>query len=97
MKTTNILYWVFTIIFAALMIFSSVDNVAVGKDSVALISTMLPFPESMIPFLGVAKILGVTVTAEGIERPGQLEWLRARGCNEVQGFLLAEPRTPAEP
>ena len=46
--------------------------------------------------LSLAKSLSVTVTAEGIERPGQLEWLRARGCNEVQGFLLSEPLTPAE-
>ena len=46
--------------------------------------------------LSLAKSLGVTVTAEGIERPGQLEWLRARGCNEAQGFMLSEPLTPAE-
>jgi diguanylate cyclase (GGDEF)-like protein len=46
--------------------------------------------------LSLAKSLGVTVTAEGIERPGQLEWLRERGCNEVQGFLLSEPLAPAE-
>ena len=38
--------------------------------------------------LSLAAGLGVTVTAEGVERPGQLEWLRARGCHEVQGFLL---------
>ncbi len=46
--------------------------------------------------LSLAKGLSLTVTAEGIERPGQLEWLRARGCNEVQGYLLSEPLTPAE-
>jgi diguanylate cyclase (GGDEF)-like protein len=46
--------------------------------------------------LSLAKSLSVTVTAEGIERPGQLEWLRTRGCHEVQGFLLSEPLTPAE-
>jgi len=46
--------------------------------------------------LSLAKSLGVTVTAEGIERPDQLEWLRLRGCHEVQGFLLSEPLTPAE-
>ena len=45
--------------------------------------------------LSLAKSLNLTVTAEGIERPGQLEWLRARGCNEVQGFLLSEPLTAA--
>ncbi len=46
--------------------------------------------------LSLAKSLGLTVTAEGIERPGQLEWLRERGCNEVQGYLLSEPLTAAE-
>jgi EAL domain-containing protein (putative c-di-GMP-specific phosphodiesterase class I) len=33
----------------------------------------------------------VTITAEGIERSAQLEWLRKRGCHEVQGFLLSRP------
>jgi diguanylate cyclase (GGDEF)-like protein len=46
--------------------------------------------------LSLAKSLSLTVTAEGIERPAQLEWLRARGCNEVQGYLLSEPLTAAE-
>jgi EAL domain-containing protein (putative c-di-GMP-specific phosphodiesterase class I) len=46
--------------------------------------------------LSLAKSLNLTVTAEGIERPGQLEWLRARGCNEVQGYLLSEPLGVAE-
>jgi diguanylate cyclase (GGDEF)-like protein len=41
--------------------------------------------------LSLGRSLGVTVTAEGIERNGQLEWLRARGCDEVQGFLLSRP------
>jgi len=46
--------------------------------------------------LSLAKTLGLVVTAEGIERPSQLEWLRARGCDEAQGFLLARPLTAAE-
>jgi len=41
--------------------------------------------------LSLGKSLDLIVTAEGIERTGQLEWLRARGCNEVQGFLLSRP------
>jgi diguanylate cyclase (GGDEF)-like protein len=41
--------------------------------------------------LSLGKSLNVVVTAEGIERSGQLEWLRARGCDEVQGFLLSRP------
>jgi diguanylate cyclase (GGDEF)-like protein len=46
--------------------------------------------------LSLAQTLGIVVTAEGIERPSQLEWLRARGCEEVQGFLLSRPITAAE-
>ena len=41
--------------------------------------------------LSLGKSLDLIVTAEGIERTGQLEWLRARGCNEAQGFLLSRP------
>ncbi len=46
--------------------------------------------------LSLAASLNLTVTAEGVERPGQLEWLRSRGCHEVQGFLLAGPLTAAD-
>jgi diguanylate cyclase len=46
--------------------------------------------------LSLAKTLGLIVTAEGIERPSQLEWLRERGCDEAQGFLLARPLGAAE-
>ena len=46
--------------------------------------------------LSLAQTLGIVVTAEGVERPGQLEWLRSRGCEEVQGFLLSRPISAAE-
>lgn len=46
--------------------------------------------------LSLAGSLDLTVTAEGVERQGQLEWLRARGCHEVQGYLLSKPLTPAD-
>ncbi len=72
MKTTNILYWVFTVIFAGLIIFASVDNVMVGKDSIALITDTLQFPKYMIPFLGVAKLLGVV----GILIPQLPRWMK---------------------
>jgi EAL domain-containing protein (putative c-di-GMP-specific phosphodiesterase class I) len=41
--------------------------------------------------LSLGKSLDLIVTAEGIERSGQLEWLRSRGCDEAQGFLLSRP------
>jgi EAL domain-containing protein (putative c-di-GMP-specific phosphodiesterase class I) len=41
--------------------------------------------------LSLAEGLNLIVTAEGVERQEQLEWLRTRGCDEVQGFLLSKP------
>ena len=35
--------------------------------------------------------LGLTVVAEGIEHPDQVEYLVARGCDRLQGFHLARP------
>jgi len=46
--------------------------------------------------LSLGKSLSVTVTAEGIERTSQLDWLRKRGCHEAQGFLLSRPLFAAE-
>jgi diguanylate cyclase len=46
--------------------------------------------------LSLGASLGLIVTAEGVERPGQLEWLRQRGCHEVQGFLLSRPLSAAD-
>lgn len=39
--------------------------------------------------------LGMLVVGEGVETQGQMDLLRALGCDEVQGFLLGRPQ-PAE-
>ena len=41
--------------------------------------------------LRMAQGLALGVIAEGVETPGQHAWLRERGCDEFQGFLLARP------
>jgi uncharacterized membrane protein HdeD (DUF308 family) len=60
-KTINILYWVFTILFAALMLFSALPNAMANEDSVKVIHDMLGYPVYFIPFIGVAKIIGAVV------------------------------------
>jgi diguanylate cyclase (GGDEF)-like protein len=46
--------------------------------------------------IGMAKALGCTVTAEGVETETQLDALRELGCERAQGFLLARPAPIAE-
>ncbi|HEY3240290.1 MAG TPA: EAL domain-containing protein [Acidimicrobiia bacterium] len=41
--------------------------------------------------LGLGGMLGLKVVAEGIERPEQLEALRALGCRWGQGYLFSRP------
>ena len=49
--------------------------------------------------IAMARELGILVVAEGVESALQVEFLRERGCNAVQGFLYTEPlpveRVPA--
>lgn len=40
--------------------------------------------------------LGLRTVAEGVESQRQLEFLRAHGCDEAQGYLLARPLSPEE-
>jgi diguanylate cyclase (GGDEF)-like protein/PAS domain S-box-containing protein len=41
--------------------------------------------------IGLAHNLGLTVVAEGVETEAQLDYLRSRGCDLVQGYLFSRP------
>lgn len=58
MKTVNIFYWITTILIAGFLIFSGVVNALVTPDSIKLISEGLGYPDYIIRFLGIAKVLG---------------------------------------
>ena len=46
--------------------------------------------------MGLGHGLGLTVTAEGVEKPGQADTLIAQGCEHAQGFLYGRAMTAAE-
>jgi hypothetical protein len=60
-KTIKLLYWIFTILFAALMIFSSFGSIIVNDDAIKLIHDYLGYPKYFIPFTGYAKLIGAIV------------------------------------
>ena len=58
-KTLNILYWVFTILFALLMLFSSIGGLQPSEAAVKMMHGQLGYPVYLIQFLSIAKLLGV--------------------------------------
>ena len=59
MKKTNILYWVFTGLFSAMMLGSAIPDILMDPMAVQGMHTELGYPKYFIPFIGVAKALGV--------------------------------------
>ena len=69
MKTTKILYWVFTILFAAVMFLSGIPALLKTADEVKGIHDGLGYPIYFIPFIGLAKMLGaVAILIPGYPR-----------------------------
>jgi diguanylate cyclase (GGDEF)-like protein len=60
---------------------SFVTDIATRSDQVAIVQAVL----------SIARALGMTVTAEGVETIIQKEFLQALGCDNAQGFLFGRP------
>jgi diguanylate cyclase (GGDEF)-like protein len=65
---------------------SFVRDLEDSADSAAIIGAII----------GLGRSLGMRVTAEGVETAGQLDHLRAAGCDEVQGYYFSRPRPGGE-
>jgi hypothetical protein len=77
LKTTNILYWVFTIVFAGLMIFSSVGGIGPTQQVIDMFHTGLGYPIYFIQFISWAKIAGaIAILIPGLNKSIK-EWAYA--------------------
>lgn len=60
MKPTNVTYWIFTGLLAAFMAVASIPDLLRVPQALAVFER-LGYPAYLLPFLGVAKLLGVIV------------------------------------
>jgi EAL domain-containing protein (putative c-di-GMP-specific phosphodiesterase class I) len=58
-----------------------VSDLAAGTEHVAIVQAVV----------SIARALGMTTTAEGVETETQKEFLAALGCDEAQGYLFSAP------
>jgi diguanylate cyclase (GGDEF)-like protein len=65
---------------------SFVSGLPDDRHDAAIVSTMIE----------MAHIMGMDVTAEGVETTPQAQFLRARGCDLLQGFLYSEAKPSEE-
>jgi EAL domain-containing protein (putative c-di-GMP-specific phosphodiesterase class I) len=73
-----------------------VDRLKVDRSFMAELGDRPAEQTIVAAIIGMARGLGLAVTAEGIETQEQLARVRSLGCDAVQGFLLARPAAPAD-
>jgi PAS domain S-box/diguanylate cyclase (GGDEF) domain len=67
------------------------DTVKIDQEFVQEIESSAADRAIVSAVIGMARGLGLRVIAEGVETEPQLDFLRAQGCEEVQGFFFGEP------
>ncbi len=72
------------------------DVLKIDQSFVAEIGKPLETYGIVSVIIDIAHHLRKTVCAEGVENEAQLSFLRERGCEEVQGFLLSKPLSVEE-
>ena len=85
MKKTNLLYWIFTGLFSAFMIMSAVPDILMMDLAVKGFGEM-GLPPCLVPFVGVAKALGVmAILVPGF--PRLREWAYAGLIIDLVGAI----------
>jgi hypothetical protein len=87
-KTINIIYWVSTVLFAALMIFSAIGGLKPTAETIAFMHDRLGYPIYFIRFLSVAKLIGAIVIL-GPAFPRVKEWAYAGLMFDLVGALVS--------
>jgi len=68
-----------------------IDELKIDRYFVEGIGQQGPRETILTAAIAMGHGLGLTVVAEGVETQEQLDYLRAHGCDYIQGFLLGRP------
>ena len=68
-----------------------VDTIKIDRSFIANVTESGYDATIVDALLTIGKTLGVSVVAEGVETRAQFDYVRARGVDRVQGYLLARP------
>lgn len=69
----------------------TIDEIKIDRSFISGIETEGRSMTIVNAIIAMAGSFGINVVAEGVETQAQLNELRAMGCKEAQGFLLAKP------
>ncbi|MBY0338373.1 MAG: EAL domain-containing protein [Acetobacteraceae bacterium] len=64
---------------------SFVGGIEAGGEAAAIVRAII----------GLGRSLGMGTTVEGVETAAQLDYLRAEGCDQIQGYLIGRPLLPS--
>ncbi|SFP92933.1 DoxX family protein [Parafilimonas terrae] len=88
-KNINIIYWIATILFSALMIFSAVGGIEPTEQTIQIFHDGLGYPIYFIQFISVAKILGsIAILIPGLNKTLK-EWAYAGLFFDLTGAVFS--------
>ncbi len=67
-----------------------VDRVKIDRSFVSGVDTNPALQKFTSALINLAKSLDISVLAEGVETEGERLWLKANGCDVIQGFLISK-------
>ncbi|MDQ0902007.1 MULTISPECIES: DoxX family protein [unclassified Paenibacillus] len=87
MKKTKVMYWIFTALLVVLMGVGAIPDILYAPEAVALFAH-LGYPSYLLPFLGVAKLLGIlAILIPGF--PRIKEWAYAGFTFDLVGAMYS--------
>ena len=88
-KTVTTLYWVFTILFALLMLFATIGGLQPTADTIKIMHDGMGYPVYFIQFISFAKLLGVIAILIPNLKKGVKEWAYAGLFFDLAGAMYS--------